>query len=160
MAKKDVEIQPVDYIRSCEWFDEETVEAYRFLLEADPNAPDYAERRAALADGFHSLWIYMRWCETVQESIKAAMKKVMAIDPEHLPRGISWAAESKQQSFRDATAVALALSREFSIPLECFAASLSPSQAMKIAHIDKDTLVGIVGNNLVETPKERKLMMK
>ena len=65
MAKKDVEIQPVDYIRSCEWFDEETVEAYRFLLEADPNAPDYAERRAALADGFHSLWIYMRWCPVV-----------------------------------------------------------------------------------------------
>lgn len=160
MAKKDVAIQPVDYIRGCEWFSEEAVEAYRFLLEADPNAPDYAEQRAAHTEGFHNLWIYMKWCEAVQESIKAAMKQGMSVDPAHLPRGISWAAETKQQAFRDGTAVALALSREFSIPLECFAANISPAQAMKIAHIDKETLVGIVGDNLVETPKERKLMMK
>lgn len=158
MAKKTATIQPLDYIRSCEWFDEGALEAYRFLLEGDVTAPDYAEQRAAHAEGFHALWRYMKWCEAVQESIKAAMKKAMLIDPAHLPAGIEWGAESMQSAFRDGVAVALALAERFGIPVERFAATISPAQALKIANIDRDTLVGIVGDNLVETPKERQLL--
>ena len=158
MAKKSVTIQPVDYIRSCEWFNEAAVEAYRFLLEADRNAPDYAEQRAAHAEGFHALWTYMKWCDAVQESIKAAMKQGMAVDPAHLPEGIAWGAETMQQSFRDGVSAAVALAERFGIPVERFTATISPTQAMKIAEIDKATLVEVVGDNLVETPKEKQLL--
>jgi len=63
-----------------------------------------------------------------------------------------------QSAFRDGVAVALALAERFGIPVERFAATISPAQALKIANIDRDTLVGIVGDNLVETPKERQLL--
>lgn len=159
MAKKAVTIQPLEYIVGSEWLNDEAKEAYRFLISENPNSPNYAVRRAQHTNGFRCLWLYMKWCDLVSESIKASMKSAMSVATGSLPAGISWAAESMQTSFKDAVKAALALAEHSGIAIEQFTANLTPTQAMKISGVDKDTLVEIVGDNYVQTPKEKQLLV-
>jgi hypothetical protein len=160
MARKEIFIQPLDYIINPSALTEGAMRAYRFLTEVAKDDPAYSDTRAGMDDDFRDLWEYMRWCEVVAESIKEGFKQCMKVDPEHLPACASWEKQTYQLKFTDGVAAARALAAEYGKDVAEFAVGLTPTQAMKVAGIDEDALAGIVGENFVKTPKERVLNMK
>lgn len=158
--KKDITIAPLEYIVTPRALTEGARRAYAFLTEVDKGDPAYSDTRAGLNEDFRDLAEYMRWCEGVAEMIKAAFKEGMAVDPEHLPACASWEKETFQSKFTDCVAAARKLAESCGKDVAEFTVGLSPTQAMKVAGIDEDKLVEIVGNNFVKTPKARVLNVK
>ena len=157
MAKKEIFIQPIDYITTPSAQTEGAIRAYRFLTEVDKADPAYSDTRAGMDDDFRDLWEYMRWCEVGAESIKEGFRQGMSVDPGHLPACASWEKQTYQLKFGDCVAAARALAERYGKDLAEFAVGLSPQQAMKVAGIGEDELAGVVGKNFVKTPKARVL---
>lgn len=161
MAKKENFIQPLDYIVSPSALTEGARRAYAFLTEVPPEDPAFSDTRAGIpVDDWFDLWEYMRWCIVVADSIKAAFKKGMSVDPAHMPACFSWEKQTYQSKFTDPVAAARALAERFGKDIAEFACSLTPTQAMKVANIDEGALTDIVGKNFVKTPKDRTLNIK
>lgn len=158
--EKETEILTANYIMESNSLTEGALRAYTFITEMDKSDPAFVDTRSALSDEFKDLWKYMRWCERVAESIKKAMRSAMEVAEDDLPKGVSWSKVSFQSKFTDGVSAAKAIAERCGKDIALFTATISPTQAMKIASIGEDELTAIVGDNYVKTPKARTLNVK
>lgn len=122
---------------------------------------EFIATRNSMAEGFRDLWEVKSFCEKLAETIKTVVKHAMNEGEEKdLPRCASWNAQTFQSKFSDPVGAAKILAEKYGKDIAAFTCGLSPSQAMKIAGINEDTLKEDVGENFVKTPKERTLVIK